>query len=129
MKKQIIDLIKNENALLHIKEFFNNKRSNGVICLYTAASIYGLCEYNLKEIDITFPKGSVPKGIYDSRITKYNVFQRNKEFYDEEISKVFFNGKEFRIYSIEKVVAEIAKEFVNDHLNEKAFLIIKNILE
>lgn len=125
----ISKLIQTENIIYHIKEFFDSKRKNGVISLYSAASIYGLADFQFNKIDLTFPTGSIPKGIYDQKEIKFNALQRKAQLYSEGIKEINFEGINIKIYDIERTLVEVLKEYAQDNNNIKALEIFKKGLE
>lgn len=101
---------------------------DGVICKLSAAIYYGLSNNWLKRIDV-----AVKKDKKIATLPKYppiNIYHFGKDRYELGIVTVNDNGNTFRIYDIEKTVADIiyfrnqvgieeTKEILTNYLNRK----------
>lgn len=80
---------------------------NGVICLMSAAVYYGLSNNRPLAVDVAVRANSYIPPFPDWPPIKLHYMER--KYYDFAIIAVNENGNEFRIYELEKVVADIVK--------------------
>ncbi len=80
---------------------------NGVIGFMSAAVYYGLSNYRPVAVDVAVRANSYIPSFPDWPPIRLHYIE--KKYFDFAISTVSENGNKFRIYEIEKVVADIVK--------------------
>lgn len=77
----------------------------GVVCLHSAAAYYNLTTYRMDAIDIAIPRKSRVSTLPDW--PKFNVYYFTDVRYNIGIETIKDGNDQFRIYNIEKTVADI----------------------
>ena len=80
---------------------------NGVVCLMSAAVYYGLSTFRPMSVDVAVCANSYVPGYPDWPPVALHYFERKN--FDFAVRTVNEDGNIFRIYEIEKVVADIIK--------------------
>lgn len=101
---------KNTFVLLTVEDFFTEKRKNGVLSMTTAAVIWGFSPVLLQKIDMTFPISKVSTDIKNNK-NNFRILQQVEERYNEGINVINWDGKKIRVYSPERTIVELIKEY------------------
>lgn len=108
----------NEGFLAGISDLLPRRSKKYIISKYTAAEVWGFSPFLMTKLCLTVPKGYNPNKSKDYEITTKVISK-----FENDMIKVTFEGREFRIYSPEKTLVEIVKSLKNEYNDQNLELI------